>query len=90
MAQFIEGFDRQQTMLLPEHLDDYVDEKSPVRAIDAFIDLLALSTLGFNAQAAATGRPGVSSWTDAADLSLRLSQPSTVIAAFGAGMRPQS
>ena len=58
MAQFIEGFDRQQTMLLPEHLDDYVDEKSPVRAIDAFIDLLDLSTLGFNAQAAATGRPG--------------------------------
>ena len=36
MTQFIEGFDRQQTMLLPEHLDDYVDENSPVRAIDAF------------------------------------------------------
>ena len=25
LAQFIEGLDRQQTMLLPEHLDDYVD-----------------------------------------------------------------
>jgi hypothetical protein len=36
MTQFIEGFDRQQTMLLPEHLDDYVDGNSPVRAIDAF------------------------------------------------------
>jgi transposase len=58
MAQFIEGLDRQQSMFLPEHLDDYVDENSPVRAIDAFADLLDLSTLGFNAQAAATGRPG--------------------------------
>jgi hypothetical protein len=28
MTQFIEGLDRQQTMLLPEHLDDYVDENS--------------------------------------------------------------
>ena len=37
MGQFIEGIDRQQTMLLPECLDDYVDENSPVRAIDAFI-----------------------------------------------------
>ena len=58
MAQFIEGLDRQQTMLLPERLDDYVDENSPVRAIDAFADMLDLAALGFNAQAAATGRPG--------------------------------
>jgi transposase len=47
MAQFIEGLDRQQMMLLPEYLDDYVDEHSPVRAIDAFADLLDLSVLGF-------------------------------------------
>jgi transposase len=58
MTQFIEGLDRQQTMLLPEHLDDYVDENSPVRAIDAFSELLNLAALGFNAQPAATGRPG--------------------------------
>lgn len=42
MTQFIEGLDRQQSMLLPEHLDDYVDENSAVRAIDAFADLLDL------------------------------------------------
>ena len=53
MTQFIEGLDRQQTMLLPERLDDYVDENSPVRAIDVFADTLDLSTLGFSAQAAA-------------------------------------
>ena len=45
-------------MLLPECVDDYVDENSPVRAIDAFADILDLEALGFNAQAAATGRPG--------------------------------
>ena len=58
MAHFIEGLDRQQTMLLPEHLDDYVDENSCVRAIDAFSDMLDLAALGFNVQPAATGRPG--------------------------------
>ena len=36
MKQFIEGVDRQQAMLLPECLDDYVDENNPVRVIDAF------------------------------------------------------
>jgi transposase len=58
MSHFIEGLDRQQTMLLPEHLDDYVDEHSPVRAIDAFADMLDLAVLGFSAQPATTGRPG--------------------------------
>jgi len=58
MTQFIEGLDRQQSMLLPEHLDDYFDASSPVRAIDAFADILDLAALGFNAQPAATGRSG--------------------------------
>ena len=40
MGQFIEGSDRQQAIFMPECLDDYVDENSPVRAIDAFIDML--------------------------------------------------
>ncbi|MEO9517790.1 MAG: IS1182 family transposase [Paracoccaceae bacterium] len=57
MTHFIEGLDRQQTMLLPEHLDDYVDESNAVRAIDAFAEMLDLAALGFNAQVAATGRP---------------------------------
>ena len=59
MTQFTEGLDRQQTMLLPEHLDDYVDENSHVRAIDAFAEMLDSAVLGFSAQAAATGRRGL-------------------------------
>jgi transposase len=58
MGHFIEGVDRQQALLLPECLDDYVDENSPVRAIDAFVDMLSLAELGFQASPAATGRPG--------------------------------
>ena len=41
-----------------ECIDDYVDENNPVRAIDAFVDLVDLAVLGFNAAPAATGRPG--------------------------------
>ncbi len=57
MGRFIEGCDRRQRLLLPDCIDDYVGEDSPVRVVDAFIDELDLATLGFEG-AAATGRPG--------------------------------
>ena len=45
-------------MLLPECLDDYIDEDNPVRAVDVFVDELDLVHLGFErAQPAGTGRP---------------------------------
>ena len=47
MAQYIEGTDRCQPMLLPAAVDDYVPPASPVRAIDAFVDSLDLRALGF-------------------------------------------
>jgi len=46
MAQYIEGSDRYQPMLLPAAVDDYVSSASPVRAIDAFVDSLDLPALG--------------------------------------------
>lgn len=58
MTRFIEGLDRTQTTLLPDCIDDYVGEESPVRAIDAFIDMLDLASLGFDIEPEATGRPG--------------------------------
>ena len=58
MGQFIEGLDRHQVNLLPESLDDYVDVNNPVRAIDAFLEMLDLAVLGFNSEPAVTGRPG--------------------------------
>ena len=44
--------------LLPACVDDYVDVQSPVRAIDAFVDMLDLAVLGFYTEPEATGRPG--------------------------------
>lgn len=54
----ITGVDREQTMLLPETLEDYIAADHPVRLIDAFIDGLNLSQCGFaRTEPAATGRP---------------------------------
>ena len=58
MTRFIEGIDRNQVTLLPECLDDYVEEANPVRVIDAFIEMLELDVLGFNTKPELTGRPG--------------------------------
>jgi transposase len=58
MKRFVAGGDRGQTTLLPECLDDFIDESNPVRVIDAFVDALDLSDLGFDGmEPAATGRP---------------------------------
>jgi len=58
MQGFVQGADRQQTTLLPECLDDWVDENNPVRAVDVFVDTLDLRGLGFEGVVpAATGRP---------------------------------
>jgi len=57
MVGFIEGCDRRQKLLLPDCVDDYVSEDSPVRVVDVFIDEVDLGALGFEG-AAATGRPG--------------------------------
>jgi len=40
MKRFIEGGNRSQATLPPEHLDDYIAEDNPVRVVDAFVDEL--------------------------------------------------
>jgi hypothetical protein len=58
MRRFVEGMDRGQATLFPECLEDWIDENNPVRVIDAFVDKLDLSGLGFDGVAPeATGRP---------------------------------
>jgi len=47
MSGFVEGIDRSQSNLFPAHLEDYVAEDNPVRAIDAFVEGLDLGKLGF-------------------------------------------
>jgi transposase len=58
MRRFVEEADRGQGTLLPECLDDFVDESNPVRVIDVFVDELDLTEMSFEgAEPAATGRP---------------------------------
>jgi hypothetical protein len=58
MKRFVVEADRGQWRLLPECLDDFIDESNPVRVVDAFIAAPDLAELGFDGvQPAATGRP---------------------------------
>jgi len=58
MKRFVEGECRDQSVLFPERLDDWIAEDNPVRAVDAFVDELDVAALGFEgAEPADTGRP---------------------------------
>src|SRR6202022_1249865 len=55
---FIRGASRNQVILFPEAVEDYITEDNPVRFIDAFVASLDLAGLGFtHATPAETGRP---------------------------------
>ena len=55
---YIRGANRNQVILFPESVEDYITEDNPVRFIDAFVSSLDLAAMGFNrAQPAETGRP---------------------------------
>ena len=58
MSRFVEGQDRSQVTLIPECLDDFIAADNPVRVVDAFVQELDLSALGFKGtMPASTGRP---------------------------------
>ena len=55
---FISGESRNQMVLMPDSVDDYVDDNNSVRVIEAYINSLDLSALGFSKpQPNDTGRP---------------------------------
>ncbi|KJS86104.1 MAG: transposase, partial [Peptococcaceae bacterium BICA1-8] len=45
---YIKGQERNQTILFPESIDDYISDENPVRIIDAFVSILDMKELGFN------------------------------------------
>ena len=62
---FIHGANRPEESQFPARLDDSITAENPVRFLDAFVDHLNLTMLGFQrATPAATGRPAY----DPADL----------------------
>jgi transposase len=55
---YIKGVSREQKILFPDVVDDFITEDNPVRFIDAFVDRLNLYELGFHKSLPApTGRP---------------------------------
>lgn len=58
IVSYIAGVSRDQVVLFPEAIDDYITEDNPVRFIDAFVEHMDLRKLGFTkAEPAQTGRP---------------------------------
>src|SRR5271157_2446052 len=45
---YVEGQDRDQLILFPASIEDYIDADKAVRVIDEFVDSLDLEELGFN------------------------------------------
>jgi transposase len=55
----IQGYDRNQTLLLPNSVDDYIGPDNPVRVVEAFVEQLDLQGAGFfRVEPKETGRPG--------------------------------
>ena len=56
--EFIIGENREQSSLLPDCLDDYIDEENTARVIDAYVESLDMFQLGFEKSLPnETGRP---------------------------------
>ena len=55
---YVQGEDRNQIILFPESIDEYITEENTVRIIDEFVELLDLKELKFKfAEAPSIGRP---------------------------------
>ena len=58
MPNYKEGLNRNQQLLFPPSLDEYVDEDNPVRAIESYVDSIDLSALGvFTSSCGSDGQP---------------------------------
>jgi transposase len=67
---YLSGVSRQQRMLLPDSVEDYIGAENPVRVVDAFVEGLDLLTLGFEMKAG--GGPGAPAYDPKALLKLYL------------------
>lgn len=55
---YVEGSSREQVVMFPEVMDDYVSGENPVRFVDAFVNQLELGAMGFSkAEPEELGRP---------------------------------
>lgn len=79
MRRFVEEADRGQRTLLPECLDDFVDESNPVRVIDVFVDAPDLAEMSFEGGGTGGDWSAIVPSLGAPEaLHLRLSEPGAV------------
>ena len=58
MPNYKEGLNRNQQLLFPPSLDEYVDKDNPVRAIESYVDTIDLADLGvFTSSGSSDGQP---------------------------------
>ena len=80
---FICGEDREQTLLLPDSLGDYVNEDNPGRVIDAFVNGLDMHGLGF--RGAEPNDTGLRPQGHAETVRVRLHEPGSLVPEAGNG-----
>ena len=85
----IAGLERDQLLLLPEAVDDYVGSDNPVRFIDAFVDGLDLTAAGFLGRGESDGASRLRAGRPSEALHLRLSKPVRSQPAAGDGVSSQ-
>lgn len=62
MAKYISGVNRNQLVLFPDSIDDFISEDNDVRFIDAFVDSLDLVSLGFSNASLSSSKKGAPSF----------------------------
>jgi hypothetical protein len=91
IRRFVEAADRRQWSLLPECLDDFIDESNPVRMIDAFVDALDLAEMNFEGvEPAARTRGRAQCRGDVAAGSARFKSQDNCDETFVAGFWPRA
>jgi hypothetical protein len=80
---YIEGQGRNQGTLFPVVIDDFVPADHMCRVIDAFVEKLVMSELGFERAQAAETTTWLRSPRFVEAVSVRLSEPDPLVAALG-------
>ena len=57
-GSYVSGTGRRQLLLLPDMIENYIEKGNPARFMDAFVDSLDLSAMGFNFSVLKDGREG--------------------------------
>lgn len=47
IGSYVKGMTRRRVLLLPDYIEDYVEQNNPVRFIDAFVESIDLNAIGF-------------------------------------------